>query len=253
MGIEGMNKIPRAAAKHLNNLSTNELVVIPDEGDFGFGEYMTEKTSRIISQKRLRTSIERNLLLLRYPAGENTEMEMRRFFISPKICAEHGIFQGCFVVDITDYRNRMDSERFQNLLSYIRENREIHFILLLFEKDRSKADQVYSFLNSKDYFDKVTFSYPSAERIAEYITEKFSEHTLEQVSPETCKLIIKLLEGERYEYDYADRLVDELIYTGCSSDITEIQKTLTDVLFRKKADSERAGDRHQIGFVSTRE
>ena len=102
----------------------NELAVLPENGDCGFIEYFDYKADRIIEMKKIFSSFSsQNKLMLEYPGADCKESDVfERFFESPSVIADNHNFEGLFAIDISNYINKLEHERFQALISYIKAN-----------------------------------------------------------------------------------------------------------------------------------
>jgi len=227
------DKLPREIRKMLPDLFGCEFVVLPDDGDFGFEDYLNEKVKLLIKKRKLYTPLKANRLVLRYPTPEMDEVIFRNFFASPEIAIGGGEFQGCFVIDITDYEDKTDSPCFKRLISYVLEHREIHFMFLVFEKDREKIEFMERTLSEYVPLDPVHFTYPSEKLLASYVVTCYSEYLSEAVPEELQGFISKLLLHGHREFGFADRMVKELIDRECGLNQEYIEKCLSELVLRE--------------------
>lgn len=69
------------------------------------------------------------LLSLSMPDSTSNEMAMNEFLESSSVFAENDVFSGTFAIDVTSYAHKASHRFFRMLMSYIRSNPQIEFIL----------------------------------------------------------------------------------------------------------------------------
>ena len=69
------------------------------------------------------------LLSLSMPDCTSSDMAMNEFLESSSVFAENDIFSGTFAIDVSSYEHRANHRFFRMLMSYIRSNPQIEFIL----------------------------------------------------------------------------------------------------------------------------
>ncbi len=204
-----MRKLSREfLEKCLNgNFCTNELVVLPVEGDVGFEEYFDYKTSEVIKSKRIFSPEEQNKLLLAYPHPDSKDPNIfDKFFESPSIVAKNHEFEGCFGIDITDYIGRTEDEHFQRLLTYILTNTSAVYLLIVFSNNKNEIASMYDILNQYSEYRLVDLGLPEVNDLVEYTVSKIRDFSTHVKKP-IYKFLEQYYENKKCGYETAEQLV----------------------------------------------
>ena len=186
----------------------NELVVLPEDGDCGFSEYFDYKAGEIIKRKKIFSSMEQqNKLALVFPEPDCKEYNVfERFFESPTVIAENNNFEGLFAVDISNYVNNLNHERFLSLISYIKANPQTVYALIFYTNDEKEIQRVYSALLHHMDIVKTVLPLPTREQLVDYTFEE-----LNRLNGNTDSAIREALSAfyarNRVGYDAADFLI----------------------------------------------
>ena len=150
---------------------SNELIVIPPEiEDAGLKDYFAEKTAAIKKEKNLFEPAEACGLMLQFPRPGQRLDEVYSFFDSPRAFNRNRPFHGCFMIDISSYKDCIQSEYFELLKSYIAENSDnIVFLLVVASDDPDEVNLFRKSLSSCGIFVLSHLDVPSAESIVEYV------------------------------------------------------------------------------------
>lgn len=221
---------------NIDNCLDNELVILPQNGDTGFDEYFEYKSQLIRESKRLFTPCEHKLML-RYPhhpkdtPGDPTVFA--RFFESPAVALHHQFFEGCFAVDITDYKKGWDTDEFVMLLSYIVSNPDIVFLLFMYSDSPSDSEQAYRTISDYCSIRLHHFQLPTPKRLAAYTIERIRSYTL-HVNARTEDLFFELFEAHReYGFDAADYYVQFLKLNGFRGDHDHAKELIEEACMKK--------------------
>lgn len=114
-----------------NEMRDNEFIIVTEGGLRSFEAHLHEIESGLAeTADRPHRLGEKNLLMLCFPHPGMENEEFSCFFASPDninhLC---GGYSGCFAVDLSDYVNHPESRRLSELLNYMRERKEITFVL----------------------------------------------------------------------------------------------------------------------------
>ncbi len=222
-----MNKLKRSFLEECltGNTCTNELVVLPLDGDVGFDEYFNYKTSEVIKAKRIFSPEEQNKLLLTYPPLDAKEPNIfDKFFESPSIVAKNHVFEGCFGIDITDYIGKTDDVHFQRLLTYISNNTSAVYLLIVFSNNKNEIASMYDVLSQYSEYRIVNLGLPEINDLVEYTVSRIRDYTTHVKKP-IYKSLENYYEKKKCGYETADRLVRLLKannFTGKVEDLSTI-------------------------------
>jgi hypothetical protein len=94
----------------------NEFIILQRSGFEEFLNFINRKSKDVIK--------------LAYPDSKQNKEVFDEFFASPSRKGRLGArFAGCFAVELTDYVENPDDKHLSDLAAYIRENKEIAFVL----------------------------------------------------------------------------------------------------------------------------
>lgn len=232
-----MKKLNSNVLKVCNEMTCldNELVVLPQNGDVGFDEYIGLKTKFIEKVKNL-TPYSQHQLMLAYPAPDAQEyMVFERFFESPSVVAFNRDFEGCFAIDISAYTGKYHDAHFLNLISYILQNKSAVYTLILFSNNTNEIKSMYDTLSQYMALRLTHIPLPDPEVLAEYTVEEIRAFSLHVSAPVT-DFLKEYYENNPCGFDRADYLVRYLKHKQYSGDLQSL-KDLFDALSEKKTDS----------------
>ena len=234
-----MNKIPASARKKIADLRGSEIAVFPGEGSFGFEEYLNAKTALIIKRKSIQSSVEDNQLRLCYPHGDGDKqaLEIELFFSSAVLKSRGGDFEGCFAIDMTDYLSDTENRDFKRLMSYIRANRNIYFVLMLFSENQAEVRKFFDAASEYASFDLVEFEYPKPGVLAEYAAERIEEKYGRPLGDDLKDHIYNLLKTGKHEFDFIDLVVDDL--TNRETSFRDLEKELTSIILDERSEKKK--------------
>ena len=238
-----MNKLSREfLEKCLNgNVCTNELVVMPAEGDVGFDEYFNYKTKEVIKAKRIFSPEEQNKLLLSYPETDSKDPNIfDRFFESPCIVAKNHEFEGCFGIDITDYIGKICDEHFQRLLTYISTNVSAVYILIVFTNNKNEIASMYDILNQYSEYRLVDLGLPEINDLVEYTVSKIRDFSTHVKKP-VYKALEQYYINKNCGYETADILVRQLKANDFTGDVEDLNKTIEQIDSNSRIDGSSLG------------
>jgi len=223
-----MEKVSKAILEACNGSTclSNELVVLPQNGEVGFEEYFAHKTREVIRAKKLFTNYDLHHLMLAYPAPDAKEhMVFERFFESPFVVARNHAFQGCFGIDISAYINKQQDAHFLELLSYIKSNPSMVFTLFMYSANVREIEAMHDFLLQYMEIRRVDISLPTPEELTEYTISHirdFSLHVHADVDDSLGKYYAKYPVG----YEAADYIVRKLQKMHYQGDLQTVQEVL---------------------------
>jgi len=113
----------------------NEFIILCEEGFEFFEAHLREKESMLsgpsIGRKR---ADQRNLLVLSYPGPKEENEDFNKFFSSPdNLNPFCNSYCGVFAVELTDYVDCPESPRLAELFGFIRDRKEMTFVLFAME------------------------------------------------------------------------------------------------------------------------
>lgn len=110
--------------------SENEFLVLAEGGLESFEAHLHEKEMLFGSSLRGRREDQRNLLVLCYPGPRQESDDFNEFFSSPdNLNPFCNSFCGVFAVELTDYVNDPENPKLAELFGFMRERKEMSFIL----------------------------------------------------------------------------------------------------------------------------
>lgn len=205
----------------------NELVVLPELGDCGFIEYFEHKANAVISRKEIYSIVDsQSTLMLEFPdpdcvSGNIFEM----FFESPSVVAQNQKFEGLFGIDISNYVNRLDHERFSSLISYIKTNPEIVFVLFFYSDNQKEIERVHSTLMKHIDIAKTVLPVPTPSQLLAYTMEGMNELT-QKLENGIEEHLGNFFENNSVGYDSADYLLRHLKLSGFGGTLKEIREIM---------------------------
>lgn len=225
-----MNKLSDTFRKSINPAFSciNELVVLPEVGDCGFVEYFEHKADAVISRKAIYSIVDnQSTLMLEYPAPDCKPANVfELFFESPSVVANNQKFEGLFGIDISNYVKRLDHEKFEDLISYIKSNPEIVFVLFFYSDDAQETERVHTMLMKHMDIVKTVLPVPDSSQLLAYTMEG-----IEKLCARPEGGIKKLLEDFFAEnavgYDAADYLLRHLKLSGFRGKQEELEVMLS--------------------------
>ncbi len=240
-----MKKICNKFWKNLNDahVCMDELVVLPECGDCGFVEYFDYKAERVIKEKKIFASFEKeNKLMLEYPEPDCNEPNViERFFESPFIVAKNHTFEGVFAIDISNYINDLEHDRFQNLLAYIKANPLPVYLLMLYSDDENVINRVYTKLLYHMDIVKTVLPIPTQKQLLNYTIENL-ERMFGEISLEIKEYFVDYYAKNTVGYDTADYLIRYLKLSGFRGELKEIEDVF------KSLERKSSANYHPIGF-----
>lgn len=150
---------------------SNELIVIPPSiEDAGLIDYFSEKTAAIKREKNLFEPLENCGLMLQFPRPGQGLDELYSFFDSPRAFNRNRPFHGCFMIDISSYKNSLNSEYFELLKTFIAENSDdMVFLLVVASDEPDKINMFRKSLSSCGVFIHSRLETPTENAIIDYI------------------------------------------------------------------------------------
>ena len=124
-----------------NEIHENEFIVVTEGGLESFEAHLHKIESDLAeSTKHPHRLGDRNLLMLCYPHPNMENDDFDGFFASPdNVNRLSEGYYGCFAVDLTDYVNTPESRRLSELFEYMKERREITFVLFASDDESGAA------------------------------------------------------------------------------------------------------------------
>lgn len=223
------------------NGCTNELVVLPTDGDVGFDEYFEFKVKEVIKSKRIFSPEEQNKLLLTYPHPESKELNIfDKFFESPSIVAKNHEFEGCFGIDVTDYIGKTEDEHFQRLLTYISTNTSAVYMIIIFSNNKNEIKAMSDILNQHSEYRLVDISLPDVDNLVEYTVSQIRDFSAHVKKP-IYTYLKEYYSNNGCGYDTADYLVRCLKLNDFSGEIDDMKNIVEKMNSGKKASGSSLG------------
>lgn len=213
-----MIKIPLPLLERVttDTCKENELVVLPIDGDIGFEEYFFYKANEVRKAKHLFAPKERTEIILTYPSPPNertspqyTDTLFERFFETPSVVAHNQLFEGCFGIDISAYINHWDTKEFLDLMSFVKKNPQITFVLFVYSNNSNEDAAMLSFINQFIEISLVQFDTPSCDRLAAYTCDQLRNVSL-IIDASFEGFIRDCYDDLSVGYDFADAVVNSL-------------------------------------------
>ncbi len=236
-------KIPGKLRRHLEmNALMNEILILPVACDLGEEEYIRAKAKLIAERKELYSVSSKNVLMLEYPYPKTTpystevvnKSDFDKFFESAAVTADGDVFYGCFAIDISNYTDLFDSEYFEMLLDYIRNNQDAVYCLVLYTPSNKSAANITSLVSKAGLFVETRFEQVEAEALAEYAAA-YIRPFAPSFSSEETELLEKFFSQGVYGYDFADYIVNYLKTTAYKGDdvsgLDEVIKRVKEINF----------------------
>lgn len=225
------------------HICMDELVILPENGDCGFIEYFDFKAEKVVQEKKIFASFaKQNKLMLEFPEPDCNEPNVvERFFESPFIVAQNHNFEGVFAIDISNYINDLEHDRFQSLLTYIKSNPLPVYLLMLYTDKKDVADRVYTALLHHMDIIKTVLPVPTQQQLYEYTIENL-EKLFGEVSTDIKAFFNDYYSKKSVGYDTADYLIRYLKLSGFKGELKEIEAVV------KSLDKKSSGNYHPIGF-----
>ncbi len=221
----------------------DELVILPETGDCGFIEYFDYKAEKVVQEKKIFASFaKQNKLMLEFPEPECNEPNVvERFFESPFIVAQNHNFEGVFAIDISNYINDLEHDRFQSLLAYIKANPLPVYLLMLYTDKTEVADRVYTALLHHMDIIKTVLPKPTHQQLYNYTIENL-ENLFGEISADIKGFFNNYYAKNSVGYDTADYLIRYLKLSGFKGELKEIETVV------QSLDKKSSGNYHPIGF-----
>jgi hypothetical protein len=221
----------------------DELVILPETGDCGFIEYFDYKAEKVVQEKKIFASFaKQNKLMLEFPEPECNEPNVvERFFESPFIVAQNHNFEGVFAIDISNYINDLEHDRFQSLLAYIKANPLPVYLLMLYTDKTEVADRVYTALLHHMDIIKTVLPKPTHQQLYNYTIENL-ENLFGEISADIKDFFNNYYAKNSVGYDTADYLIRYLKLSGFKGELKEIETVV------QSLDKKSSGNYHPIGF-----
>lgn len=225
-----MKKINGDVLKACNETTClgNELVVLPQNGDVGFDEYVDYKTNQIIKAKNL-SPYTQNKLMLEYPSPDAKEhMIFERFFESPFVVAYNRDFEGCFAIDVSAYIGKYNDVHFTNLISYMLQNKAAVYTLILYTNNKNEIKAMYDAVSQYMDLQLTHIPLPEPAVLADYTVEEIRAFSL-HVSASVNDFLQEYYEKNPAGYDKADYIVRYLKNANYSGDLKSIKKLFAEL------------------------
>lgn len=202
----------------------NELVVLPENGDCGFVEYFEYKAERIIEEKKIFSSFApQNKLMLEYPEPDCKEPNVfEKFFESPCVVAQNHNFEGLFAIDISNYVNKLEHDRFLSLISYIKANPQTVYILFFYSDNEKEMQRVYRALLHHIDIIKTVLPEPTQAQLLDYTLEGLSNLNV-PLENGIKEFFIDFYAKNKVGYDSADFLIRHLKLSGFKGTLEEVR------------------------------
>ncbi len=208
----------------------NELVVLPENGDCGFVEYFEYKVSKIISEKKIFSSFApQNKLMLEFPEPDCREPYVfEKFFESPAVVAQNHNFEGLFAIDISNYINKLDHDRFLSLISYIKSNPQTVFILFFYSDNEKEIQNIYRTILHHIDIVKTVLPEPTKEQLVEYTLEGLK--TLSEPLEDGIKEFFESYYTKgNVGYDSADYIIRHLKLSAFKGTLKEVENRIANL------------------------
>lgn len=205
----------------------NELVVLPESGDCGFIEYFDEKAATVLSRKKIYSAIDsQSKLMLEYPEHDCPDPNaFKRFFESPSVVAQNQIFEGLFAVDISNYVSNLNHDRFSELLSYIKANPQIVFILFFYSDNEKEIERVHTTLLHHMDFVKTLLPEPSSTQLLTYTLDGMAK-LCGALEDGIEHFLSEFYAKNKVGYDSADYLLRHLKLSAFRGTLQEVQSLM---------------------------
>jgi len=202
----------------------NELVVLPEVGDCGFMEYFDKKASAVISRKKIYSIVDsESTLMLEYPEPESQQSNIfELFFESPSVVAQNQKFEGLFGIDISNYVNRLNHDRFVSLISYINSNPDIVFVLFFYSDSKKEIERVHTSLMHHMDIVKTILPPPAPSQLLDYTMEGIT-NLCNSAEAGIENHLSTFYAKNRVGYDSADYLLRNLKLSGFKGSLKELQ------------------------------
>ncbi len=225
-----MRKLKEELLEHctLLNCCQNELAVLPAEGDVGLEEYFEHKAACIRRVKNLFSPPECNKLMLSYPPPDiKGDGIFSLFFESPSVVAKNRQFEGLFCVDISDYLGQEENENMIRLLSFMKAQPQIVYLLFICTDNEHEKEQMYQFLTQYLELDQLTFSLPTPKKLTEYTFSGVRDFCL-HIDAAAQQYLEDWFKERTYGFDEADYVVRKLKAHQYQGDLDMLKDVLTE-------------------------
>lgn len=222
----------------------NEFVSLPANGEVGFEEYFELKSEMVYERKCLFSPREYNKLILRYPGPDANDQIFSLFFESPNVVAHNNAFEGCFAIDITEYKKNADSEAFKLLMSFVLDHPETVFLFFMHSDKGEECERMHNCLTAYTDVTYRRISLPQAEKLARYMSNGIRDFAL-HIENGVQEVLVNYFADRPSGYDVADFYVRYLKGKGYQGDVASLSS-----LMEKAAKAYRAESRSfAIGFT----
>lgn len=208
----------------------NELVALPENGDCGFIEYFEYKAAKIVDEKKIFAPFaSQNKLMLEFPEPDCKEVNVfEKFFESPSVIAENHNFEGLFAVDISNYVNNLDHDRFLSLISYMKSNPQTVYVLFFYSDDENEIQRIYRNLLHHIDIIKTVLPKPDKQQLVEY-TMLGLEQLSGKLDDGIREFFCDYYEKNHVGYDSADYLIRHLKLSGFKGSLSEIKEKMANL------------------------
>lgn len=230
-----MKKLSTSVLEKCNatNCIFNEFIVLPDEGDVGFEEYFDYKTREVIKYKRIFSPMKQNRLMLAYPSPDTKDyMVFNRFFESPYIVGCNHEFEGCFGIDISAYIGKTKDEHFEMLMSYIRSNPSVVYVLFAYSNNKNEIKKLYDTVMLYENYRYMEISLPTPNELCEYTMSHIRDFSLHIKRPVAVHLESYFQEN-CCGYETADYIIRRLKSSGYDGELEGLQNLLAENILSK--------------------
>ena len=221
----------------------DEFVVLPENGDCGFVEYFDYKAEMVVKEKKIFAFFEpQNKLMLEFPEPDCTEDKVvEKFFESPFIVANNHNFEGVFAIDITNYINDLEHDRFNSLLAYIKANPLPVYMLMIYSEDEEVINRVYTKLLHHMDIIKTVLPSPTKKQLLDYTVENFKKE-FGSISIKIKQYFVRYYDKNNVGYDTIDYIIRYLKLTGFNGTLEEIESVI------KNLEDKHSNKYRRIGY-----
>lgn len=206
----------------------NELVVLPESGDCGFVEYFDYKAEVVKNRKKIYSIVDnQSKLMLEFPDPDHIQKDVfKLFFESPSVVAQNQKFEGLFGIDISNYVNKLDHDRFSSLISYIKANPEIVFVLFFYSDNQKEIYRVHGALMKHIDIIKTVLPEPAAAQLLSYTMEGMT-NLCQNLEDGIEEYLNDFFTNNSVGYDSADYLLRHLKLSHFGGTLKEVREMLS--------------------------
>jgi hypothetical protein len=236
-----------------NVAAPNLLIIQPQNEGVGCDRLIEELAKSHHIRINTRRSFKKCFLSLKY-SKDISEQEIRRFFDSPRIRAEHyNRFIGTFCIEISEYLYSLDLPVFRRLMNYVSSMKDdVKYIFIISTDDKNAAALVHGTLRRHLRINQLTIGYSEVKRYVDYAIALFGNYKMpfERGVEQILKEYIEILSQKTSfaGYDTVSRLVDDIVFEMRSDNASKLtMNSLTKI--RDICMSDNIADFHKrVGF-----